>query len=110
MEQENNDILQLLGIKVEDGKIEVDTNKTKSFFESLQSKAQEQAQKIESGIKEGQLDLKESVGLKVEDQKIELDLNKTKSFFENIAQKAATFLESLNSDIQKFNNQEDSSK
>jgi len=107
MKEENNlDILNLLGIKVEDGKIELDTNKTKSFFETLQKKAQEQAVKIEKGIEEGSLDLTESVGIKVEDQKIELDLNKTKSFLENLAQKAATFLETINKDIQEFNKKE----
>ncbi len=103
MRNENADILNLLGIKIEDGKIELDTNKTKAFFETLQTKAQEQAQKIEKGLKEGNLDLQESVGIKVENQKIELDLNKTKSFFENLANKASSFLETIDKEIDKFN-------
>lgn len=106
MEEKNIDILSLLGIKIEDGKIELDTNKTKSFFETLQKKAQEEAKKIEKGVEEGKLDLKESVGLRVEDQKIELDLNKTKDFFENLAQKAATFLETLDKEFQSFDKKE----
>ncbi len=107
MKDENNlDILSLLGIKVENGKIELDTNKTKSFFETLQTTIQEQASNIEKGIKEGNLDLTESVGIKVEDQKIELDLNKTKGFLENLAQKAATFLETINKDIEEINKKE----
>jgi len=106
MESNNSDLLALLGIKVEDGKIELDTNKTKAFFQTLQTSVEEQAKKIEKGIEEGNLDLTKSVGIKVEDQKIELDLNKTKGFLENLAQKAATFLEAINKDIQEFNEKE----
>ncbi len=106
MESNQSDLLALLGIKVEDGKIELDTNKTKAFFQTLQTSVEEQAKKIEKGIEEGSLDLTKSVGIKVEDQKIELDLKKTKSFLEEIAQKAAHFIETLNQEINKLNQKE----
>ena len=106
MESNQSDLLALLGIKVEDGKIELDTNKTKAFFQTLQTSVEEQAKKIEKGIEEGSLDLTKSVGIKVEDQKIELDLKKTKSFLEEIAQKAAQFIETLNQEINKLNQKE----
>jgi len=100
--EDNFDILKLLGVTVEDGKIELDTNKTKSFFENLQEKATKSAEDLEKGLQEGNLNLSDSVGLKVEDQKVELDLNKTKSFLESLAQKAATFLETIDKDIQNI--------
>jgi uncharacterized alkaline shock family protein YloU len=98
-ESENIDLLSLLGIKIDDGKIEIDTNATKSFFESLQQKVESKASELENSIKEGKIDLKESVGVRVDDEKIEIDLNKTKSFLEEISNKAKTFIESLDSTI-----------
>jgi len=100
--QDNNssdskvDILSLLGIRVEDSKIEIDLNATKSFFEEIQQNIEKKAQEIQKGIEEGKLDLKDSVGVKIEEDKIELDLNKTKSFLEEISNKFKSFLDSLN--------------
>ena len=103
--QENNttDILKLLGISIEDGKIELDTNKTKAFFQELQSKVESKAKEIQEGIEKGSIDLSESVGLKVQEEKIELDLNKTKTLLETIAQKAQSFIESLDKNLEEFN-------
>ena len=91
--------LDLLGIKLEDGKIEIDTNKTKGFFESLQKSVEKKAEDISAG----KVDL-ESVGVKVNDEKIEVDLNKTKSVLDDIAKKAKNFVEMLDksfSDLSK---------
>jgi len=84
---QNIDLLSLLGIKIEDNKIEIDTNATKSFFEQLQEKVQKSVQEIEEGIEKGKIDLKESVGLKVEESKIEIDLEKAKSFLDEVTNK-----------------------
>jgi hypothetical protein len=104
--QENIDILKLLGISIDDGKIELDTNKTKSFFQELQNKVESKSKEVQEGIESGKLDLSESVGLKVEDEKIELDLNKTKSLLETIAQKAQSFIEGIDKNIGEFNKKE----
>jgi len=96
---ENIDLLTLLGIKIDDGKIEIDTNATKSFFENLQQKVEQKASELENSIKEGKLDLKDTVGVRVDEEKIEIDLNKTKSFLEEISNKAKTFIESLDNTI-----------
>ena len=96
---ENIDLLTLLGIKIDDGKIEIDTNATKSFFENIQKKVEEKASDLEKGIQEGKIDLKESVGVRVDESKIEIDLNKTKSFLEEISNKAKSFIESLDKTI-----------
>ena len=100
---EQIDILGLLGINIDDGKIEVDTNKTKSFFETLGKKVEEKVEDINSGIKSGKLDLKDSVGVKIEDEKIELDLNKTKSFFEHLANKLKSFTENIDLSTKNMN-------
>jgi len=95
----NIDFLELLGIKIGDGKIEIDTNATKSFFDSVQKKVEDKAKDIENGIKEGKVDLKESVGVKVDSDKIEIDLNKTKSFLDEISNRVKSFVDSIDSTI-----------
>jgi hydroxylamine reductase (hybrid-cluster protein) len=98
--EQNLDFMELLGIKIDDGKIEIDTNTTKSFFESLQKKVQEKANDIEDSIKNKNLNLKDSVGVKIEENKIELDLNKTKSFLNDLSDKVKSFVDSIDSTIE----------
>ena len=106
--EQNIDLLELLGIKIDDGKIEIDTNKTKSFFESLQKKVEVKATELEESIKKGKVDLKESVGVKVDNDKIEIDLNKTKSFLEEISNRFKSFVESIDSTINNISKKQDS--
>ena len=87
-------LLELLGIKLEDGKLEIDTNQTKEFFENLQKSIEKKAEDLSSG----NINL-ENVGIKVKDEKIEVDLNKTKSLLDNIAKKAKNFVDILDKTI-----------
>jgi hypothetical protein len=93
------DILALLGINIEDGKIEIDTNKTKNLIENLQKNIEAKSKEIEEGIKKKNLDLKDSVGVKIEEDKIELDLNKTKEFLDELSNKFKAFLGSIDGSI-----------
>ena len=94
MNENNLDILNLLGINAKDGKIDIDLNKTKSFFTTLQETLQEKAQKIDENIKNDKVDL-EDVGLKIDKEHISLDLNKTKNFFDGLTQKLEKFVEEI---------------
>ena len=105
LNQDNNiDFLHLLGISIDNGKIEIDTNRAKSFVEDLQKSIEERTKVVESSIKEGKIDLKESVGVKIEDEKIEIDLKKTKSFLEEITNKAQSFINSLGKSFENLKN------
>ena len=102
IENENIDILAMLGIKIEDSKIEIDTNATKLFFESLQQKVQKSLEEIESGVKEGKIDLKESVGVKVDESKIEIDLDKAKNFLDQFTNKVQEVVTNIDKTVSEF--------
>mgnify|MGYP000113340318 CR=1 FL=1 len=89
------EILDQIGIDINDEKIVFDFAKTKAFFENIHNQIQKTSENIEHGIKEGKLDLESSIGFKLEDEKIEFDLGKTKSFLEEIGEKIEHFLGSL---------------
>lgn len=101
-EEENIDILSLLGIKVDNGKIEIDTNATKSFFENLQNRVKSTLTQIEEEVKEGKIDLKDSVGIRVDESKVEIDLNKAKNFLNELANKVQKTIESVDKTIKNL--------
>ena len=92
MEEKN--ILSLLGINIEDEKIDIDLKQTKSFFENLQKSLEEKSKKLEQNIKEGKIDFQEA-GLKVDKEKITIDLKQTKNFFEELSKKVENFVQDL---------------
>jgi len=99
MESKNSDILSLLGIKIENQKIDIDLNKTKNVFENLQKTLEKKSEELNNSIKEGKVNLEDSVGLKVDNEHISLDLNKTKNFFENLTKTVDNFSKELDSSI-----------
>ena len=102
MENKKENILSMLGIDIADEKIDIDLNKTKSFFESLQSTLEKKSEDLSQNIKDGKVDLQDSVGIKVDDEHISLDLKKTKSFFENLTNKVESFVKDLDSTFSEF--------
>jgi len=50
MESKNSDILSLLGIKIENQKIDIDLNKTKNFFENLTKTVDNFSKELDSSI------------------------------------------------------------
>lgn len=102
-ENKKEEILNQIGIDVNDEKIVFDFGKTKAFFENLHEQIQKTTQNIEHGIQEGKLDLDSSVGFKLDKEKIELDLNKTKNFMEEIGSKIEHFLGSLEKSFEDKN-------
>jgi hypothetical protein len=99
---EKSDILELLGIKIEDGKIEIDTNKTKSFFSEIENKIKSNLENLQKSIEEGKLDLKDKVGIRVEKDKIEIDLKKGQEFLEELSNKFQNSLKEIESTIKKI--------
>jgi len=99
MEKKKENILSLLGINIENEKIDIDLKQTKNFFENLQKTLEQKSKDINESIKEGKVDLSDTVGIKVDDEHISLDLNKTKSFFENLTQKLNNFVQDLDKSV-----------
>ncbi len=99
MEEKN--ILSLLGINIEDEKIDIDLKQAKSFFENLQKSLEEKSKKLEQNIKEGKIDFQEA-GLKVDKEKITIDLKQTKNFFEELSKKVENFVQDLDKSFKKL--------
>jgi hypothetical protein len=97
-EEEEKRILKNMGIVIDDGKIEIDANKTKSFFERI-NRALEQG--INSGVKKASkvAPTEDDLGIKVEGEKVEIDLNKTKNFMKKWIKAIEVFSKELNSTI-----------
>ena len=88
--------------KTSDGKIIIDTNKTKSYFQNLaqqmQTKVEQMNKELESGnIKE------EEAGIEVNQTHINIDLNKTKNFLDIMGKKMQGYVKEFESVVQELN-------
>jgi phosphoribosylformylglycinamidine (FGAM) synthase-like enzyme len=109
-EEIHNDLFSKLGIDIGDEKINIDLAQTKGFFEALQQTLQQKAEKLQSDISEGKVDLAEEVGIKVDDQRVEIDLAKTKSFIEELGSKIQSFVADLEKSVEKISNPKNDTK
>ena len=102
MPQEKEEIFKKIGLDVSDDNINLDLNKTKDFFNTLQNTLQEKAENLEKDIANGKIDFEENVGIKVDNEHINIDLKKTKSFIEEFGQKIENFLAEIDHTIGKL--------
>jgi len=86
----NQSKLSQFGITTIDGKIIIDTNKTKYFFKTMASKMKNKMETFSKNIDKGIIH-EEKAGIEVEETYIHIDINKTKSFLENFTQKMQGF-------------------
>ncbi len=100
--QENNKLAHM-GITTTDGKLIIDTNKTKSFFQKMAANLKVKADKFAKDMQEGTIDDKEA-GIEVTETHVNIDLNKTKGYldkwgkvFESYAKEFQKMTEELNS-------------
>ena len=91
MIDQNEDILSKLGIDISHDKINIDINKTRGFFNTLQTTLQSKAETLEKNFSEGKVDMSESAGIKIDKEHIDIDLAKTKSFLEELGKKVEDF-------------------
>jgi len=77
-----------------DGKIIIDTNKTKTYFEQFAKQMKEKMDKLAKDMQKGMIEEKEA-GIEVSQDKIVIDVNKTKGFMENWAKKMETFVKEM---------------
>ena len=100
--QNENKIFDALGIELEDGKLEIDFNKTKSFLQGLEGVVKQKAQEIKKQLDEGKIDLKQSAGVQVDKDHIEIDIQKGKSFIENLGSKIGSFFEEVQNELKEM--------
>ena len=101
-ELQKNNKLAHMGITTTDGKLIIDTNKTKSFFQQMAANLKVKADKFAKDMKEGKIDDKEA-GIVVTETEVNIDLNKTKSYldkwgkvFESYAKEFQKMTEDIN--------------
>lgn len=91
-EQNNNDLFSKIGVDVGEGKLNIDINQTKEFFNALKETFEGKAQEIQKDLSEGKVDMAENVGIKVNKDNINIDLEKTKNFIEEMGKKIEGFI------------------
>jgi len=99
-EQESNK-LSKLGITTEDGKIIIDTNKTKSFFKDIASNMKHKMEKLSNDLEKGMIK-NQNAGIEIDETHINIDLNKTKSFLENFGKKMQGFVKEFDTIAQEI--------
>ena len=73
-----------------DGKIIIDTNKTKTYFQKLAESMRLKMEKLSEDMQKGVIEEKEA-GIEVSETHIEIDLNKTQTFLEKWSRKMEEF-------------------
>jgi len=102
MPENNNDLFSKMGVDVGDGKLNIDLNQTKDFFNALRETFESTAQNLQKDLSEGKVDMAENVGIKIDKENINIDLNQTKNFVESFAKKIEDFLAELEKSVKEI--------
>lgn len=95
VEKKDNKYSQM-GFSTQEGKIIIDTNKTKHFFNAF-------ANKIHKDLDEGMMK-SSNAGIEIDKKHISIDLNKTKSFLEQWSKKMKVYAKEFNDIAKEFDN------
>ena len=98
--QNDNNLFSKLGVNVGDGKLNIDLNQTREFFDALKKTFESTASNLQQDLSEGKVDMAENIGIKIDKENINIDLEKTKSFIEGFGQKIESFLAELEKSVQ----------
>jgi hypothetical protein len=105
LELQKNNKLAHMGITTSNGKLIIDTNKTKSFFQQMAANIKVKADKFAKDMREGKINDAEA-GIVVTDTQVNIDLNKTKGYLD----KWGKVFESYAKEFQKMTQDLDKSK
>lgn len=86
VQDEKNNRFSHMGVKMDNGTITIDTNKTKDFLKEFSQKMHVHMKQVSSDLQKGVIDAQEG-GVKVDNGNINIDLNKTQSFFNEWSKK-----------------------
>ena len=91
VEAQKRDRLSQVGIeKTSDGKIVIDVNRTKSFFQQLAARIKHKTDKFVKDMERGVIKEREA-GIEINEGHIEIDLNKTENFLQKWGRKMEEF-------------------
>jgi len=88
--------------KTPDGKIIIDMNQTKSYFQMLAQKMHAKVEKMNEELEHGNLQEKEA-GIDINQTHINIDLNKTKHFLDNLGKKMQGYIQEFEGMIHELN-------
>jgi len=108
-ELEKNNKFSKIGITTEDGKIIIDTNKTKVFFKDLAHEMKTKMDKMSKDLEKGIVKNKEA-GIEMNETHINIDLNKTKSFLDTWGKKMQGFVKEFDEIAKEFDAQNKTEK
>ncbi|MEA3433773.1 MAG: hypothetical protein U9R13_04275 [Campylobacterota bacterium] len=106
---EKNNKYSKIGITSEDGKIIIDTNKTKSYFKDLAHQMKTKMDKMSKDLEKG-IVKNEEAGIEANETHINIDLNKTKSFLDTWGKKMQGFVKEFDEIAKEFDNQNKTTK
>lgn len=108
-EFEKNNKFSKIGITSENGKITIDTNKTKSYFKDLTYEIKTKMDKVGKDLEAGIIE-NEEAGIEANETHINIDLNKIKSFLDTWGKKMQGFIKEFDDIAKEFNYQPETTK
>ncbi len=99
---QETDLMKKMGLQVEKGRIILDTEKSKKFFEAL-------GRQLREGLEEGVEKAKqhapqeEDLGIHIQKNRIEIDVNKTKAFLKGWVKMMEVLGKEINRSLQPLN-------
>jgi len=106
---EKNSKFSHVGVTSKDGKITIDTNKTKSYFKDLAHQMKTKMDKMSKDLEKG-IVKNEEAGIEMDETHINIDLNKTKTFLDTWGKKMQGFIKEFNDVAKEFDTQNNTIK
>ena len=103
LQEEKENRFSHMGVKMEQGTIIIDTNKTKDFFKELGQKMHVQMKQVSKDLQKGVIDAQEG-GVQVDNGNINIDLNKTQSFLNEWSNRVEGYVKEFDKMIQEIEN------
>jgi hypothetical protein len=103
-EIEETNTLAPMGVVVYDGKLIIDTNQTKTFFQEMAATMKAKADQFAKDLEEGNINNPQA-GIEMNQTNINIDLNKTKSFFENWEKTVEGYVKQFEAMTKQLNNE-----
>ena len=108
-ELEKNSKFSQIGVTSKEGKITIDTNKTKSYFKDLAHQMKTKMDKMSEDLEKG-IVKNEEAGIEMDETHINIDLNKTKTFLDIWGKKMQGFVKEVDSIAKEFDTQNTTTK
>jgi len=80
----DRDLLNQLGLEMQNEKISIDMNKTAKFIQQMEIEMHGKADEIQRKTEKADINFTRDIGITLGDEKVEIDLNKTKKMFQQI--------------------------